>query len=125
MTQYLLGELSQPEQTALEERYFSDSGLFVQLLETENDLIDDYARGHLSATLRRRFEQHYLAHPKRRARLRFGEALIARLDDIEQSSSTPAARMSGWDQLLAGFRGSTPARVFSMTLAVSLIVVAG
>ena len=47
-TRYLLGELAEPEQTALEEKYFADPQLFDQLVKAETELVDDYARGRLS-----------------------------------------------------------------------------
>lgn len=79
ITGYLLGALSAEARAALETRYFDDDDFFVQVEECERELIDDYACGRLSAQQRQQFEQVYLAQPDRRARLRFGEALAARL----------------------------------------------
>lgn len=75
MTQYLLGELSDTEQAALEQQYFADPQVFSQLAEFEADLVDDYARGQLTATQRLHFEQHYLANPHLRPRAEFAQSL--------------------------------------------------
>src|SRR6266550_2295052 len=103
MTRYLLGELPEPERAALEENYFRDARLFDQLQKTENDLLDDYARDRLTPPLRQTLERHYLAHPARRARLKFAEALVARLDASEQfhlaAAPSVAASTSPWARL--------------------------
>src|SRR5713101_766427 len=83
MARYLLGELSDAEQAALEEKYFTDPQVFDKMVKTENELVDDYARGRLTPQLRERFEQYYLAHPKRRERAKFAQALATKLDQIE------------------------------------------
>lgn len=124
MTRYLLGELSEPERTTLEEKYFSDARFFDQLEKAESDLLDDYARGRLSAPLRQRLEQHYLTHPERRARLRFAEALVTRLDAIEQSDSAAAATPSR-APFLERFRARAPVFAFSAALTALLFLVAG
>ena len=118
MTRYLLGELSAAEQTELEEKYFADSNLFHQLTRVESDLIDDYARGRLSSRVRLRFEQNYLADPRRRARLKFAEALVTRLDETKPSeaASVVAPQASWWEQLLASFRRPSPVLAFSAAL---------
>lgn len=124
-TRYLLGELSETERTALEEKYFGDSQLFDQLLKTENDLLDDYARGRLSSPLRQRLEQRYLAHPERRGRLKFAEALIARLGDAEQANPSAVAAPSALARLRASLRAGVPTLAFSTVLAALLICVVG
>jgi len=49
---YLLGELSEEEQAALERSYFTDSNVFNQVLQVESELVDAYARGQLSTEMR-------------------------------------------------------------------------
>lgn len=44
MFRYLLGELGEDEQREIEERYFSDTQYFEDLLKLEEDLIDEYRR---------------------------------------------------------------------------------
>ena len=44
MFRYLLGELSEEEQREIEERYFTDTEYFEDLLKLEENLIDEYAQ---------------------------------------------------------------------------------
>jgi anti-sigma factor RsiW len=82
-TRYLLGELSESEQMALEERFFTDPQVFNQVLQAESKLVDAYARGRLSNEMRERFEQSYLQHPARRDRVEFARALTTSLHVAE------------------------------------------
>ena len=47
LVRYLLGQLSEPEQQALENTVFTDQAKFHQLCEIEDQLIDGYARNQL------------------------------------------------------------------------------
>ena len=122
MTRYLLGELSEAEQTELEEKYFADSTLFDQLTRVESDLIDDYARGRLSSPVRARFEQYYLANPRRRARVKFADAFVTRVDQMEPFASVAAPRISLWEQILTGLKRPSPVLAFSAALAGLLLI---
>ena len=126
MTRYLLGELSESEQRALEEKYFTDPQVFDQVLKTESELVDNYVRGRLSPQARERFEQSYLAHPRRRERVKFAEALVTRLDQIEVSRTAamqPVRAESPWQRLGERLRGQRLTWQFSMALASLLIAV--
>jgi hypothetical protein len=120
-TRYLLGELTEPEQTALEEKYFTDPQIFDQVVSAETELVDDYARGRLSPQMRQRFEQAYLAHTQRRERLRFAEALAARLDQVDASgvAAKQSIRVeSWWARFSSLLLGEQRALAFSMMLVV-------
>src|SRR5258708_8364808 len=94
---YLLGDLSESEQTALEEEYFTDPPAFDKMVNAENELVDSYARGRLTPRLRKRFEQYYLAHPKRRERTKFAQALVTKLDQIEVDRAADSkAELAPW-----------------------------
>jgi hypothetical protein len=75
MRRYLLGTAKPEERSDFENRYLSDAGVFDELVEAENDLIDDYARGQLSETERQEFERRYLSSEKGRARVQYAAAL--------------------------------------------------
>ena len=49
MRSYLLGVLTEAEQTALEDHFLNDDEVFEQLVAVENELVDTYARGQLNA----------------------------------------------------------------------------
>lgn len=128
MTRYLLGELPEAEQAALEEKYFTDPQVFDQVLQAENELVDAYARGQLSPTARDRFEQYYLAHPKRRERVKFAEALATKLDRPEELESTAAPRVepvSWWRKLFPSGHGPHWRLAFSVAVISLLIMLGG
>jgi hypothetical protein len=77
IVRYLLGEASEQEEQELEERYFADDDYFEHLNAVEEELIDAYVSGELSAGDRKRFEQHFLASSKRRQRVAFAQALLS------------------------------------------------
>src|SRR5262249_25624482 len=79
---YLLGELSEAAQTALEQELLADSGKFDQVWAIENMLIDSYVRGEMSGADRHGFEGYYLASPLHRNRVAIAESF---LKDIDQT----------------------------------------
>jgi anti-sigma factor RsiW len=126
MVRYLLGELSDSEQAALEEGYFTHPRVFDQLVKAENELVDDYACGRLSPQLRERFEQYYLAHPKRRERMKFAQALAAKLDQVgsDHPAVEPGIKLAPWRRLPKLF-GEGRVFAFSMALALLLLTLGG
>jgi anti-sigma factor RsiW len=75
LIRYLLGEASPEECGELEAKYLSDGDFFEELVAAENDLIDAYASGQLSAPDRARFEEYFLVTSERRRRVEFAKAL--------------------------------------------------
>jgi len=65
LIRYLLGDLGEEEKEKIEERYASDDSFYFKLLATEDELIDAYVLGQISADDRARFEQAYLGNPYR------------------------------------------------------------
>src|SRR6185436_18959483 len=97
VTRYLLGELPEQEQAALERSYFKDPHVFDQVVQVESRMVDAYARGQLSSEMRERFEQSYLKHPSRRERVEFARSLTSRIDKQPVKSAPP---VSLWQRLL-------------------------
>jgi hypothetical protein len=124
LTRYLLGELSEAEMTTLERDYMSDPAAFAQLVESETDLVDDYIRGRLPTEVRRRFEEHYLSHPKRRERVALAGALAAKIH--ERDSRAPASRaVQSWSGAIAGFRAGWTGRIALATAMATLLLSTG
>ena len=73
--QYLLGSLSQEQAAELEERLLNDGDVYEELLIVEDELVDQFLSGELSATERERLESHFLRAPERQEQLRFGYLL--------------------------------------------------
>ena len=120
MLRYLLGEMTENEQTALEQEYFNDRRLFEQLVQAENELVDGYARRLLPPPVRDRFKRHYLAHPGRRARARFAETLAAKLEQTGEAAAAPTVRaQSSWSRRLSSLRG--PKLAWALSTALLLI----
>lgn len=129
ITRYLLGELSEAERAALEEKYFTDPQVFDQVLKAECELLDNYVRGRLSSEARAQFERSYLADPGRRARVKFAEALVTRIDQTEAShsatgqKSAQASVLQRWQSLLVTLRGRRLA--LSVSIALVVLIVTG
>ena len=75
LDRYLLGRLSDAESDALEGRLLHDARFFEEAEMAEDDLVDRYDRGELSAEDRKRFERHLLPAPRIRDRVRVARAL--------------------------------------------------
>src|SRR5215475_445410 len=75
IVRYLLGRLTEDEQTDFEEQLLESEALFEALEEAESELIDEYVGDALLADDRRRFELYFLTQPERRARVEFARAL--------------------------------------------------
>src|SRR5215470_14317850 len=69
--QYLLGQLQEPEQVAIEERLLTDDAYYQRLEMIEDELIDDYITGVLSEADRQAFSSHFLSAPERHKQLKF------------------------------------------------------
>src|SRR5262245_43845378 len=75
---YLLGGLSETELERFESSYLTSEGLFEELQEVEDELIDDYASGALSTDQRAAFENYFLRSSERRDKLAFATAMTER-----------------------------------------------
>jgi anti-sigma factor RsiW len=75
LRRYLLGQLSDQEQSGIEERFFTDDSYFQQVELAVDDLIEFYLRGELSSLDRQRFEKHFLSTPERRRQLQLNRTL--------------------------------------------------
>jgi hypothetical protein len=89
---YLLGEMKEEEKTMLEQGFVGEEDSFEQVAAVEDELIDDYLSGALTAEERDRFEKVYLGFPERRERVEFAQALHRRLS--EKSRTSPVAPFS-------------------------------
>ncbi len=77
---YLVGELAEADQAALEQELLIDKGKFDQVWAVENELVDSYVRGEMSRADRERFEGHYLASPSHRERVAIAESFLTDID---------------------------------------------
>ena len=80
MTDFLLGNLPEEEVEWLDEISLSDDDFANRLQAVENDLVDSYVRGELTATDLKQFKTNYLRSSKRQEKVAFAEALQKQLN---------------------------------------------
>lgn len=110
---YLLGEATDQESMAIEQEYLEHEEAVSRMAAAEDDLIEAYLSGELSAIERERFERAYLTAPHRRVRVETIRRLMT-----EASRTAPARAGKGSVLAWAGRRGPL------LALAASVLVVA-
>lgn len=115
---YLLGALPEPERDELEHEWFGNKVKYYELCEAENNLIDDYVRGHLTDDERQMFTAHFLAIPARQERVATAKSLIREIDEQVGKSSSP----SWWELFLGSVRNFNP--MPALAFGASLILIA-
>ena len=75
MHEFLLGTLDGDLKTQFEERILTEPGVYEELLVVEDELIDQYLAGDLSALEQQQFESHFLITAERQKNLRFAKQL--------------------------------------------------
>jgi hypothetical protein len=104
---YLLGDLPEKEQSALEQEFLADGETFEQVWAVENELIDRYVRGRLTPAEKHLFEENYLASAVHRERVAFARDLVRAVDsDIERDESESGTAHSWWHSFSAGWRAT-------------------
>lgn len=121
LNKFLLGELSESERAALEDRVLSDDDFFEQLLVVEDDLIDAYVRNELPARERKLFEARFQAGPQNLERLEFAKTLRRSFGERPGSTRSNAEAGSWWQTLVNDLRGN---RSLAWATAVVLVAVA-
>lgn len=91
---YLLGVLPEAELERFEQRYLEDETLFEELQEIEDELIDDYVGGALTAEQQAQFEQYFLRSPQRREKLEFARAMTERAAAWKTENETTSSQSS-------------------------------
>lgn len=125
---FLLGEMAESERLAFEQSFVVDGGLFEQIRVVEDELIESYVRGTLSADEREKFERIFLITKRRRQRVSFSRLM---LDKLEQRKETAALKgfesrestPSVWDSLAGFFK--TPRFALGVVFAVLLLIFGG
>ncbi|HST21596.1 MAG TPA: hypothetical protein VLR90_10790 [Blastocatellia bacterium] len=73
---YLLGELTEQEQKAVEERMMIDPDYYNSVLLAEDDLIDEYVSGELSGERRESFVSRFMSVPRRQIKVTLSKLLV-------------------------------------------------
>jgi hypothetical protein len=125
MTRYLLGELAETEQGAIEERLFLDDDWFDRLRVVEMELIDDYVQGRMSGADRTEFERAFLTTPERMQKVTNAKALLRHVEKLERRVSIvkPESSAGFWQTLTGYLSFQSPAMQYAMAAAVLLMTV--
>ena len=126
ISQYLLGELPEEQQVQIEDRAFSDKEYLATITAVENDLIDEYVSGELSAADRQRFASRFLASAERRKRVEFAKALRTVVSESPAPEKKVIQTAPGWswrESLYAFLNGLNPAARLAFVAAAIVIVV--
>ena len=102
---WLLGLMSEQESRSLEEQLITDSELYEELFIVEEELIDDYIAGRLSADERAAFESYFMNSPERQEQFRIANALHVYIGDAKEIEPPvevkPRWRFAGLTQIAA------------------------
>lgn len=125
---FLLGEMSEDERTAFEERFVADEDLFEQMRVVEDELIESYIRGTLSAVEKDKFERSFLAAEPRRRRVAFARTMLdkfaAQAAVASKKIETAAVQNpSVWDSITNFFK--TPKLAFGAAFALLALTFGG
>ena len=74
---FLLGNLSEEARAGIEDRFLADEDFAAQLELADDELIESYLRGELSAGDEHRFRNAFLSQPRRRERVLAMKAVLA------------------------------------------------
>ncbi len=110
---YLLGLSSRTEREQIESAYFEDDDAFEEMLTTEDDLIDAYARGELTTEERLRFEKTFVSSLRR---VQFARAFGGAV------SATPSTASQIRGNLLDIFKTLQPPRLVQTVTIPALIL---
>lgn len=120
-TRFLLGGGTEAERERLEAEFFADDDAFQQMIAAEDDLIDAYARGELSDSERRQFEQRFMNSSEGRERVCFARAFADAAVPQTAPAAVPVTTPSpGFFASIFG--NTTGLRVAFATLAVAVLV---
>jgi anti-sigma factor RsiW len=120
LTGYLLGELSEVQQTRVEEQLFSDHDCYDRLQALKAELTDQYVRGTLAPEQGAVFARRFLATENGRDDALFARALggvLGGIEDQRRPADDEQSPVSWWSPLGAFFRlapGWQPAMAIAM-----------
>jgi hypothetical protein len=123
LRRYLLGQLPEAEQEALESQFFADAERLDEVWALENQLIDEYVRERLAQPERAQFEQSYLVSPRHRERVALARQLLKVVDEAAAQPDAAAPHVSPWASFWAQLRGSQLA--WGLALATVLLLASG
>jgi hypothetical protein len=127
--EYLLGQLAEEEQQALEQRLLTEDDLFQELEIVEDELVDDFVAEELTANERAQFEQYFLSSPERQQDVRFAAGLhryvAGKTDPAGETSISPAAPELTWQERVRIAWTSQTQLLRIAAIAATVVIIAG
>lgn len=129
LRRFLLDELDEGERQRIEKRFLSDGDFRESVLMAEDNLIDDYLEGGLTAEETRRFLTRYLTTPQQRRKLRIAKSIKQYVaGDVAAAPPTPTDGGTPQDGTMRHTRAKrwllrNP--LISLPLAAALVIVLG
>lgn len=120
---FLLGEVSEEQRSAIEERFLADKDFSEELGAVEDEMIEAYLRNELSVTDRRKFEAVFLTQPRRRERVLMMKGVLAAATAEAAFKTEPAPSL--WATLVAPFRFQSASVRYALAAAVLVVAVLG
>jgi len=102
LRRYLLGQSDAGERSAVERRLMTDREYLEALTRTEEEMIDEYARGNFDAHEKEMFESLFLNVPERREKIAFARAFnryVARHPRAPSSKEPGILPASVWQRI--------------------------
>ena len=118
---YLLGELTEDEREAVEERFFTDDDFFADIETAEMALIDRYVRNEMSETDRKSLEQHYLVTPERKLKVADAFAFHNELKSLHVPTVMEEAKPSRLERFFGSFGFSLSAMQVGAAAAIAIL----
>lgn len=124
---YLLGAAPPEDGERFDELSVVDPRFVDQLAIAENDLVDAYAAGELTADEQESFETHYLASPLRRRKLSFAKALQihAGQSGNESAKSADVGKGTGFRSWVRAAFGAHPWRLAASAAIILILLLFG
>lgn len=123
---YLYGEMSDEERDAMEDEFFENDELFVEIAETENLLVDLYSRKKLVGEELARFERSLEKMPERRAKVANAAALQTFIDEerTAEAAQPVVQEQTFWQKIGDFFTVKSSAFGYSMATILLLFAFA-
>ena len=120
LREFLLGKVNEEERQQIESLFLTDPQLKERVLGVEQDLIEDYLEGALSADDADRFVSRYAQTPEQRRKLRITKSIK---DWAMAAAAQPQpATVTYWHRLRQRFR-SKPAFVIPLVVTALVVIV--
>jgi hypothetical protein len=133
---YLLGDFSEVTRRQIDERLFTDNDYFQHLLLVEEELVDDYVGGSLSADEGEKFGRLFLTVPERVENVAFARAIGGHLEERREKDAPavirdeprrlgddPRRTRAPWKYIQSFLPGTRPAFAWPLLVALVLAVI--